>query len=276
MGIFDGCCLASDIDETLMTNGYINPENINQIKFFTDEGGKFVISTGRGVTGLEMLTCQTDIVSTAIVADGCMIYDYKRSEILYQKILQKNDYRITKIIADAAPCIGIEIYSGERVFTLKRNDLADRHQSYLKLSAPDIAFEDICSLSLNKVLYISENAEDITLITQRLKGIKTESDFISSGTVINGIRQYYLEQVPAGASKASALSRLCEIFGIKKGKLFAIGDYYNDVGMLKLSDICAVPENSPDDIKAVADYITCTCRDGAVADFIKYLTKKLN
>jgi 3-deoxy-D-manno-octulosonate 8-phosphate phosphatase KdsC-like HAD superfamily phosphatase len=60
---------------------------------------------------------------------------------------------------------------------------------------------------------------------------------------------------------------------IKKGGLFAIGDYYNDVQMLKLADVSAVPCDSPEDIKSLANYITNTCENGAVADFIDYLDK---
>ena len=43
--------------------------------------------------------------------------------------------------------------------------------------------------------------------------------------------------------------------------------------MIKKADISAVPSESPDDIKAYADFIAGTCKDGAVADFIDYLTK---
>ena len=58
---------------------------------------------------------------------------------------------------------------------------------------------------------------------------------------------------------------------IKKGGLFAAGDYYNDVEMLRLADVSAVPCDSPDEVKELAKHITCKCDDGAVADFIDYL-----
>ena len=32
MGIFENCILASDIDNTLVADGYINPKNIEKIK----------------------------------------------------------------------------------------------------------------------------------------------------------------------------------------------------------------------------------------------------
>ena len=37
MGIFENCLLASDIDGTLMENGYINPKNLEKIEFFMNE-----------------------------------------------------------------------------------------------------------------------------------------------------------------------------------------------------------------------------------------------
>mgnify|MGYP001536752143 FL=1 len=64
------------------------------------------------------------------------------------------------------------------------------------------------------------------------------------------------------------------ILNIKKGGLFAIGDYYNDLEMIKKADISAVPAGTPRDIEMYADYTACSCEDGAVADFIDYLAKK--
>lgn len=52
-----------------------------------------------------------------------------------------------------------------------------------------------------------------------------------------------------------------------------MGDYYNDLEMIKKADVSAVPYDTPEDIKAYADYIAGRCEDGAVADFIDYLTK---
>ena len=52
-----------------------------------------------------------------------------------------------------------------------------------------------------------------------------------------------------------------------------MGDYYNDLEMIKKADVSAVPEDAPEDIKAYADFIAGSCEDGAVADFIDYLTK---
>ena len=82
--------------------------------------------------------------------------------------------------------------------------------------------------------------------------------------------------MPKGVSKGTALKHLRSVLGIKDGCLFGIGDYYNDVEMLKVVDIPAVTLGAPDDLKQMAKYITCSCADGAVADFIDYLVKNFS
>ncbi len=52
-----------------------------------------------------------------------------------------------------------------------------------------------------------------------------------------------------------------------------MGDYYNDLEMIKCADISAVPQDTPDDIKTYADFAAGSCENGAVADFIDYLTE---
>lgn len=44
---FDGCLLVSDIDGTLVHDGKIPERNIEKIKEFKKQGGKFTIASGR-------------------------------------------------------------------------------------------------------------------------------------------------------------------------------------------------------------------------------------
>ena len=84
---------------------------------------------------------------------------------------------------------------------------------------------------------------------------------------------FTLEVVNKGVNKGSAVLKLSQIIGIDSAKTAAIGDYYNDVDMLKTVSHPACCGQAPDDIKALAEYVTCHCNKGAVADFINYLEK---
>ncbi len=273
MGIFDGCLLACDVDGTLMENGYINPCNIEKIEYFMAQGGAFSISTGRSVGAISSVTDALVRISPSVVANGCMIYDYDKSKILYQKFVPKPDNKFAKFVLDSEISVGIEIHCGNRVFTLKRNHESDAHQRYENLETTVVAFEEICDLDWNKVLFALEDEKDYEVLKQMVSQFPNNSSFISTAAVLEGRKRYYYEQIPVGVSKASALKELCRILNIKDGCFYAIGDYYNDLEMLKNADISAVPNGSPDDIKAIADFISCECKDGAVAKFIDYLTQ---
>ncbi len=85
---------------------------------------------------------------------------------------------------------------------------------------------------------------------------------------------YFLEILPKGVNKGTAIDILIKHYGIKKENVMSIGDYYNDVDMFKTSGISVAMANAPDDIKAMADYVTeadnCNCGVAeAIHRFIK-------
>ncbi len=274
MGIFDGCLLACDIDGTLIESGYINPQNIEKIKYFIDEGGAFSLCTGRSMGAISDALGSLPPISPCVVLNGGMIYDYTKGETLFDVKIPKEDYRITEIVKNCGEDVGIEVHAREKVFTIVKNYYTDLHQEYEKFEAPLVDFSFASQYDWNKVLFTFHNDEQREIVVELLKTEKTNSKFIKTCAIIDGKPNSYYEQIPLGVSKATAIDRLCEILNIKKGRVFAIGDYYNDLEMIKKADISAAPVTSPDDLKAFADYITVSCKDGAVADFINYLTNK--
>lgn len=273
MGIFDGCLLACDIDGTLMENGYINPKNIEKIEYFMSQGGIFSISTGRSVGAISSVTSKLIRISPSVVANGCMIYDYENEKILYQQFIPDTDRLFAKHVYDSGLPFGIEVHSQDRVFTLRRNKESDDHQHYENLETTVVSYEDISDLKWNKVLFALNCKEDYEILNKLCDSQKHSSNFIETCVYLDKKTRYYYEQIPLGVSKATAINELCKIFNIKQGCSYAIGDYYNDIEMLKNADICAVLCGAPDDIKSLADYITVSCDDGAVANFIDYLIK---
>lgn len=272
MGIFNGCLLACDVDGTLVENGYINPKNIEKIEYFMSEGGFFSIATGRSVTAISSVTSKLKKFSPSVVANGSMIYDYVKGEIVYEDYLAREDYNIVKDVLEIGLNVGIEVHTGDRIFTVRRTPKTDIHQVYESLETTVMSFEEACKYNWNKLLFTGDDMNDFDKLKEISKKYKN-SDFVATAVCLKEDTQHYYEQLPKGVSKASAITRLCSMFNIKKGCSYAIGDFYNDIEMLKNADICAVPNGSPEEIKALADFVAVSCREGAVADFIDYLTK---
>lgn len=272
MGIFNGCLITSDVDDTLVASGFIHPKNIEKIEFFMNEGGMFSVATGRSANAIGTVTAAIKRFSPSVVANGCMIYDYERQKIIYSKTIPKEDHKLLKMVIENGIDVGCEVHSGIEAFTVLRNSETDFHQLYEGFEAPLCDFKDIYDLDWNKVVFFTENTDLFDEIINLAKEIGIKSSLISTGMNANGVKHSFLEIVPNGISKATAINKLCEIYKIKKGNWFAIGDYYNDVPMLKSADISAATNGAPEDIKQMTDYVTVDCKDGAVADFIDYLT----
>lgn len=280
MGIFDGCLLASDIDGTLIESGYINPKNIKKIEYFVREGGQFSLSTGRTAAAVNDVLNKVPNIAPSVVANGCMIYDFKNEKVLFEKIVPYEDLKVVKYVIDNYENVGIEAHSGKNVYTLRSTRETNLHQEYESLPTVPTNFDEIENIKINKVLFAFESSKDREKFKSEIRELdiykNLTSIFMDTCAMIGGELQYYHELLPSGVSKASALIKLCEILNIKDGCYFSIGDYYNDLEMIKTADISAAPITSPDDIKSEAKYITVPCNDGAVADFIDYLTSILN
>ena len=88
MKSFKGCLMASDIDGTLIESGFIPEENIVKASQFVSLGGIFALATGRsaGAVG-PVLRKMERFIGPSVVANGCMIYDFSKKQIVSQKEL---------------------------------------------------------------------------------------------------------------------------------------------------------------------------------------------
>lgn len=277
MGIFDGCLLASDVDETLVNAGEIPQKNIEKIEWFIKEGGIFALSSGRSKEALLPILELIDKsnIGPSAVLNGGLIYDFSSGEVLSEALLGERDKLLTKYVIDNMPDVSMEVHTRDVCYVPVRTHETDIHEEYEKITPVFASFEEIKDKNWLKVLFIpvtDERRADLNIIAREFCG--DTSDFNDSTANIYGNIKKYIEQMPKGVSKGTAMNLLREKLDIREGGLFGVGDYYNDLPMLKVVDVPAVTMGAPDDLKELAEYITCPCRDGAVADFIDYLTNQ--
>ena len=273
MKLFEKSLIACDIDGTLMANGIIPEVNKAKIRFFIDNGGDFAIATGRSLCAVSDVFEQLPEATLGTYANGTVIYERKTNEFLYDKTIPLSDHEIMYVINGRFPDVGIEVHYQDRVGVFNRTVETDLHAKYERMDAPDLIKEDIEKLRLNKILYLFNSFEERRSIRPFIERFSLQSDFVDTTVTYYGRQRYFLEQIPKGISKAAGVKELARLFGTEKGSVYAIGDYYNDIEMLEVADISAVPVDSPDDVKEKATYITRKAENGAVADFIDYLTK---
>ncbi len=270
---FKNCLLACDVDGTLVSGDVFPKENIKKIAEFTSLGGTFCLATGRSVGALSQVLSEIEeYLGPCVVANGCMIYDFKNKKIVGEHAISQSIKEAVFKAAELNEDFGVEIHSAEKTFIYKDTSEVRDHQSYEGLCGKPSLREQIEKQSWNKALFTCEgDSRSLEIIDNFFKSSVPEADCIPTNALIYSRLRHYREILPKGVNKASTLLELCKMLSIKKGGFFAIGDYFNDVNMLKAADISACPKGSPDEVKAACDYFTKEAECGAVADFIDYL-----
>jgi Cof subfamily protein (haloacid dehalogenase superfamily) len=83
----------------------------------------------------------------------------------------------------------------------------------------------------------------------------------------------YLEIMEPGASKAHAVRLLIAGMNIPREQTIAIGDNFNDREMIEFAGMGVAMGNAPDEIKAVADYVTDSNNNDGVRKALEKLIK---
>ena len=94
-----------------------------------------------------------------------------------------------------------------------------------------------------------------------------EFDFIRSEKIL-------YEILPKGVSKGAVLCKMAELLGIEMKRTVAVGDYNNDISMIRAAGIGFAVANGVPEVKAVADHVTVSNEEHAIARIIGELDRK--
>ncbi len=270
--IFDGIILLSDIDGTLATyDRKILPQNKKAIEYFTKNGGRFGVATGRTARSAQRMISQIAVNCPCLVVNGGGIYDSMEDKMLFSCYLDHSASSLFEHIIQAVPGIGIEINNDGLLQCVKYSPRSHEHVMYELGEFTQYTMEDIPQNSNWYKALFTGTPEEIDQVQALCNQLVRESD------------PYYVvrseptlfELLPKEAKKGLALVRLANMLEIPIENVYAIGDYYNDLDLLKAAGFSAAVKGAPDEVLAVTDYVTCSCEDGAVADFISFIEQKL-
>lgn len=267
MGKFDGVLLVSDFDGTLIDGDLsISDENIAAVTSFIAQGGCFLGATGRTEFNVRPYTCGLPMSSPWILYNGAAIYDWQSEAFLYKSILDRalTETFVRRVIAHF-PEINAQVFSGGPFNQVNRTGLPDHHALREAQHFEERPMEEITDDWL-KVLFCSDDPQQINSIEALFDNdpLRNRAHKTRSG-------RRYFELTAHGVNKGSALARLRQMLGPQPRQVVAIGDYLNDIEMLREADIAAAPESALAEVKRHADIITVGHTQSAIADLISKL-----
>lgn len=253
--------LLSDVDGTFFNEGHPFPQrNLDAVLRFTQKGGRFAFATGRSVLTIRSYFEAVGGNMPCIVNNGGSIYDLQANRFLWHNVLPPT----------AAQYLGeiLQQYPEFTVFIIVEEEYACVHQgraahhvrpTVLTYRTP----EEMVGRPWYKLLFAME-ADRIPEVRQHWMARYPDVDFMQSSPI-------YLEMLPKGISKGTALQVYAGMFGLDLANVAAIGDLYNDLAMLQLAGIPGAPSDAAPEVRAAAQRVFCRCDEGAVADFVEYI-----
>lgn len=79
---------------------------------------------------------------------------------------------------------------------------------------------------------------------------------------------YFIELLPLGIDKGTALRCLLDYYGMTADRLIAFGDSHNDIDMLTTAGIGVAMGNAEEEVKNAADYVTLSNEEDGVYHFL--------
>ena len=277
---------ASDMDGTLLTNHVeIHKNNVQVIRKLQKMGKHFIVCTGRDYLQANFALEQAELHLPVIAMNGAQIFD-KNHEIIWEVTIPHDtvytllDYFNSidldwQLVTSEGNFRKNYDYYINKVIQRKKEERGTRSPEQLKeeikqlkilLSATDVstAEEVLCIPDIKVFKIIVSHDEGPTFF----KPVREHIDKAHPNLVVTSAFITDLEINHKDAQKGIAVAHYAKTLGLSMKQVFGIGDNFNDVSMIRDAGIGVAMGNAPDEVKAIADFVTDTNVNGGVAKAI--------
>lgn len=269
-GVYFNCLICSDIDMTFYSREGVVPErNREGLRRFRSEGGLFTFASGRNSFDLPMIIPELgDTVNVpAVLCNGSLFFDVKSGTSSDETFVDAE--RMKRLLDEVSERFPELCYR----LTTRNGFLVPDDQERMINSLKDAGLLGITRLIKRQKISGSETYKAV--FTGSPEALTPLAGYINDiyGDVfdVTASSKWNLELQPKDVTKAVGVLKLKEAVGKHRPdiRLYCIGDYYNDIEMLRAADVAVCPENAADEVKAVCSAVLCECGEGAIGDLIE-------
>ena len=260
---FEGILITTDLDGTLLRKDKsISPKNKEAIEYFKKNGGLFTFITGRPPVIVGDIYNEVRPNAPIGCFNGGGIYDVAKKEYIWKQPLEREALQMVEYVDKNLPGMSIQICGFEDSYFCKMNEAMIRHRDTAGFKDIRCHYYDV-EETIAKVLFAHEEEKELFKLRDMLNShpLAEKFDFIRSDP------EYY-EILPKGMSKGNLVIKLADILGIDMKRTVAIGDNDNDASMIAQSGIGLAVANASENAKSVADIVTVSNEEDAIAKLI--------
>lgn len=261
--------LITDMDGTFLPASKVpGRKDLEAVNRFQRDGGRFSIATGRSLQASQQYFDQVNVNAPIIMCNGGMVYDIHTKTQYYDVYLPDIARNFTDSILKSCPEAGCEVLLLDGVYVPQMTPMEEDHCKICKVDPILCSVSDIPP-NWYKVLFALE--------AEKMQGlIDMVESFGFGGVDFVRSAPFYYEMLPQNISKGSALKEMRKACGMEDYTVIAVGDYNNDIEMLRYADIGICPSNATEETKAAADMVLdVSCEENAISEVVGYIYSKL-
>ena len=247
---FDGILICSDFDGTLFIGSQISDKTVEAIKYFQENGGRFTITSGRYPAFLGKYKHYVDANTYLIGLNGTIISNYDGTDVIRQGFLHSDSRKIIKkIIREIDGLVALDFSTTEIPDVIKKHCNAPTGEGYFRYYLKE-QNEELLDIALScktyrVIFHTSESASG--KVTEAMQKIAGDRYAISRSSTCG------LEIQDAEFTKGKSARFLADRLGAHT--LICVGDYENDISMIREADIGCAVANAIPELLSVADRI---------------------
>ena len=255
--------LVVDLDGTVRSRALGIPPGVRgAVAAAQARGVRVCVATGRMWRSAEPWVRTLGADPPVILYNGGQVLDFATGHTLYERLLPREAARAALALARRDPDVQPHLYLHDRVYVERRHPLTDAYAADDGLTYDVVpSLDALLSDDPHKLLVIGA-PERVEALQRAVRAARLPAHDVQSEPV-------YLEILPPGVSKGTALAAMLDALGVAAAETIAVGDNWNDVEMIAAAGLGVAMRQAPEGVRARADYVCGTAEEEGVRDVIE-------
>ena len=252
-----------DLDGTVIYDDRVPRDVARSAELLKSSGWSLIVATGRILAGALRHIRSLGALWPSIVYDGARVMDPKSGVVYFERRMPADVAREVLRLGFDFP-LEVQVYGDEAVRCRPSDLLSIAYFKSLDVKLEPVLLSSDIKDDVFRILYFGKPA-----LVAKLKGMLEGS--LRGKVNITLAGDDFLDVLPLGTSKGSALAELKKLSGLNDVYVVGVGDHMNDLEMLGICDFKVAPEDAVSDILEMADLvIPPASKKGfcALADFL--------
>jgi hypothetical protein len=253
--------IAIDVDGTLLNDRHqLTPTVIEAVREAAESGAEIVLATGRGPINSIPLLEEIGLAGTLITHNGAATVESEGRRVLHSFSIP-HEAMVPYMEYCRENGVHFDINTAFDMYNESSTPEADAMYVHYRVVPIRRRPDDPLPPDLVKFTAFGSK-EQMNRVQREWEAWDSPLRRIRSG-------DWFIDVQHADVSKGKALERLASLRGIDRSRIMAIGNYYNDIDMLRFAGLGIAMGNSPDEVKRAADAVTLSNEEDGVAHAIR-------